>query len=138
MNMFVCLPKCIMCLCLHVCMCLCICLCVCVFVCVCLCVCDCIHKHMCACVTYVSLYVYLYVYICKTARYILIKKSVIKTWISYSFKFTVSFNSQNLKILFINYCECIQLMLIILDSISELEIALNHQPFSDHFMNLPS
>ena len=29
-------------------------------------------------------------------------------------------------------------MLINLDSIAELEITLNHQPFSDHFMNLPS
>ena len=29
-------------------------------------------------------------------------------------------------------------MLIILVSIAELEITLNHQPFSDHFMNLPS
>ena len=79
----------------------------CVCVCVCLCVCECMHEHMCVCVTYVSLYIYLYVYVCRTARYTLIKQSVIKTWVLYNFKFTVSFKSQNLTILFINF-ECIQ------------------------------
>ena len=96
MNMFVCLLKCI-----------CVCVCMCVCVCVCLCVCECMHKHMCACVTDVSLYIYLYVYVCRTARYTLIKQSVITTWILYNFKFTVSFKSENLTIFFIN-CECIQ------------------------------
>ena len=69
-------------------------------------------------------------------RYTLIKQSVMKTWILYNFKFTVSFKSKTLQFLF-NY-EYIQYMLIILVSIAELEMTLNHQPFSDHFMNLPS
>ena len=50
----------------------------------------------------------------------------------YNFKFTVSFK---VKLSNFVYKLSIHTMPIILDSIAELEITLNHQPLSDHFMN---